>query len=74
MAQKTVNAEDLLRDIYQAEAALRWFEQKYGLLSTASDLRSFVRISKWGYNRCKIHSVGARLLASTAIPGEREKS
>jgi hypothetical protein len=35
MAQKTINAEDLLRDIYQAEAALRWFEQKYGLLSEA---------------------------------------
>jgi hypothetical protein len=33
MAQETINAEDLLRDIYQAESARRWFEQKYGLLS-----------------------------------------
>jgi hypothetical protein len=33
MAEKIVNAKDLLRDICQAEAALRWFEQKYGLLS-----------------------------------------
>ncbi len=29
----TITAEDLLRDIFEAEAALRWFEQKYGLLS-----------------------------------------
>ena len=33
MDQETITAEDLLRDIYQAEAALRWFEQKYALLS-----------------------------------------
>jgi len=33
MAQRTITAEDLLRDIYQSEAALRWFEQKHGLLS-----------------------------------------
>ncbi len=33
MEQKTVTAEDIMRDIYQAEASLRWFEQKYGLLS-----------------------------------------
>jgi hypothetical protein len=35
MVQQTITAEDLMRDIYQAEAALRWFEQKYGLLSEA---------------------------------------
>ena len=33
MMQATISAEDVLRDLYQAEAALRWFEQKYGLLS-----------------------------------------
>lgn len=33
MARETIAAEDLLRDIYEAEAAQRWFEQKYGLLS-----------------------------------------
>jgi hypothetical protein len=33
MAQTIITAEDLLRDIYEAEAAQRWFEQKYGLLS-----------------------------------------
>lgn len=33
MTQDTITAEDLLRDIYQAEAELRWFEQKYGILS-----------------------------------------
>jgi len=35
MSQETIHAEDLLRDIYQAEAARRWFEQKHGLLSEA---------------------------------------
>ena len=35
MDQETITAETLLRDIYQAEAALRWFEQKYALLSEA---------------------------------------
>jgi len=35
MNQETITAETLLRDIYQAEAALRWFEQKYALLSEA---------------------------------------
>ncbi len=29
----TMTAETLLRDIFDAEAALHWFEQKYGLLS-----------------------------------------
>ena len=33
MAQTTTTAEDLLRDIYEADTAQRWFEQKYGLLS-----------------------------------------
>ena len=33
MVLETITAEALLRDIYQAEAALRWFEQKYALLS-----------------------------------------
>jgi len=43
MAEKTVSAEDLLRDIYQAEAAQRWFEQKYGLLS-----ETFYRLYRQG--------------------------
>jgi hypothetical protein len=33
MNQDVITAEDVLRDIYQAEAELRWFEQKYGILS-----------------------------------------
>ena len=33
MTGETITAEDLLRDIYEADAAQRWFEQKYGLLS-----------------------------------------
>jgi len=33
MAEEMITAEHLLRDIYEAEAAMRWFEQKYGLLS-----------------------------------------
>ena len=33
MVTATITAEDLLRDIYQAEAELRWFEQKHALLS-----------------------------------------
>ena len=33
MNDVTVTIEDLLRDIYEAANALRWFEQKYGLLS-----------------------------------------
>ena len=33
MTKETISAADLLRDIYQAEAARRWFEQKHGLLS-----------------------------------------
>lgn len=35
MIEETVSAESLLRDIFEANAALRWFEQKYGLLSEA---------------------------------------
>jgi hypothetical protein len=33
MTEEMVTAEALLRDIFEAETALRWFEQKYGLLS-----------------------------------------
>jgi len=34
MAKKEmITAEALLRDIYEAAAELRWFEQKHGLLS-----------------------------------------
>lgn len=33
MINKTVTAEILLQDIFQSAASLRWFEQKYGLLS-----------------------------------------
>lgn len=31
--EQTITAEMLLREIYHAETELRWFEQKYGLLS-----------------------------------------
>ena len=33
MMDKTLTAEMLLQEIFQSEASLRWFEQKYGLLS-----------------------------------------
>lgn len=33
MATQLVTAEVFLRDIFEAESALRWFEQKYSLLS-----------------------------------------
>jgi len=33
MLNKTVTAEILLQDIFTSAASLRWFEQKYGLLS-----------------------------------------
>jgi hypothetical protein len=33
MTGATFTAEDFLRDIFEAEASLRGFEQKYGLLS-----------------------------------------
>ncbi len=35
MNQEATRAEDVMRDIYHAEAELRWFEQKYGILSEA---------------------------------------
>jgi hypothetical protein len=46
MRGETVTAEDLLRDIFEAEAALRWFEQKYGLLS-----ETFYRLYQQGQLR-----------------------
>ncbi len=46
MAQITITGEDLLRDIYEAEAAQRWFEQKYGLLS-----ETFYRLYQQGLLR-----------------------
>ena len=33
MTDNIITAEDFLRDIFEAESALRWFEQKYGILS-----------------------------------------
>lgn len=33
MTHTTITAEDLLQDIYVADTARRWFEQKYSLLS-----------------------------------------
>ncbi len=33
MTTDTITAEILLQDIFQSAASLRWFEQKYGLLS-----------------------------------------
>ncbi|HNT74421.1 MAG TPA: hypothetical protein PKH77_05310 [Anaerolineae bacterium] len=33
MSGKIITAENLLKDIFEAEASLRWFEQKYSLLS-----------------------------------------
>jgi hypothetical protein len=46
MSQEIFTAEDLLRDIYEAEAAQRWFEQKYGLLS-----ETFYRLYEQGLLR-----------------------
>lgn len=46
MAREMITAEDLLRDIYEAEAAQRWFEQKYGLLS-----ETFYRLYQQGLLR-----------------------
>lgn len=46
MIEQTITAEDLLRDIYQAESELRWFEQKYSLLS-----ESFYRLYEQGQLR-----------------------
>ena len=33
MTEEMLTAENLMRDIFEAETNLRWFEQKYGLLS-----------------------------------------
>ena len=41
-----ITAEMLLRDIYQAETELRWFEQKYSLLS-----ETFYRLFEQGQLR-----------------------
>jgi len=46
MVEETITAEDLLRDIFEAEAAQRWFEQKYGLLS-----ETFYRLYQQGLLR-----------------------
>ncbi|MFN8489452.1 MAG: hypothetical protein U0350_17855 [Caldilineaceae bacterium] len=46
MSQQTIPAEELLREIYQAESELRWFEQKHALLS-----ESFYRIYQQGQLR-----------------------
>lgn len=46
MAHITITAEDLLRDIYEADTAQRWFEQKYGLLS-----ETFYRLYQQGLLR-----------------------
>lgn len=43
MDREVITAESLLRDIYEAESALRWFEQKYGLLSA-----TFYRVYQQG--------------------------
>ncbi len=43
MDGETITAESLLRDIFEAESALRWFEQKYGLLS-----ETFYRVYQQG--------------------------
>lgn len=46
MDRETITVESLLRDIYEAESALRWFEQKYGLLS-----ETFYRVYQQGQLR-----------------------
>jgi len=46
MIQGIITAEDVMRDIYQAEAELRWFEQKYGILS-----ETFYRMYRQGQLR-----------------------
>ena len=46
MDRETITAESLLRDIYEADSALRWFEQKYGLLS-----ETFYRVYQQGQLR-----------------------
>lgn len=44
--EQTLTAETLLREIYSAETELRWFEQKYGLLS-----ETFYRLYEQGQLR-----------------------
>ena len=46
MVDERITAEDFLRDIFEAESALRWFEQKYGLLS-----ETFYRVYQQGQLR-----------------------
>jgi len=46
MPSETITVEDWLRDIYEAESALRWFEQKHGLLS-----ETFYRLYEQGQLR-----------------------
>jgi hypothetical protein len=46
MATYVISAETLLRDIFEAESSLRWFEQKYGLLS-----ETFYRLFQQGHLR-----------------------
>ena len=44
--EQTLTAEMLLREIYQADTELRWFEQKYSLLS-----ETFYRLYEQGQFR-----------------------
>jgi len=46
MVDERITAEDFLRDIFEAESALRWFEQKYSLLS-----ETFFRVYQQGQLR-----------------------
>ena len=46
MPSETITVEDWLRDIYKAESALRWFEQKHGILS-----ETFYRVYQAGQLR-----------------------
>jgi hypothetical protein len=46
---ETITAEHLLKDIFEAEASLRWFEQKYGTLYVYSTLsETFYRLYQQG--------------------------
>jgi hypothetical protein len=46
MMGEVITAEDFLRDVFEAESALRWFEQKYGILS-----ETFYRVYQAGQLR-----------------------
>lgn len=46
MSEEFITAESLLKDIFEAESSLRWFEQKYSLLS-----ETFYRIYQRGQLR-----------------------